>query len=321
MGKNATQAGSIDTAGYKLTSEVYLNLTKDQAQSGFKWIAPMEMFDAFSRVKMILLETGKEKNTCVDFNIKPQDIALIMKKLDFCVDAMMLKKHNDAGKTAAQTPVFHMGSLKGKTPYQVFVENGREALVSQRNFLYQNIQKFPNNAPLITEIDRVLAGGTGQEAEHYVIYEEKFKIPNAKKVDAQGKTRAYGVTISCFPGNTNAPFKVSAFECKCIPKTDERGMTCAAKGSVSDKKMLTADFDERNFYNFISGLKQRVDGFVYSFTAWAIKTSDVMYAAERQKAINTKNNTHPVNVGQQGEAPNAATQGAGQMAGYGYQRY
>lgn len=314
MGKNATQAASIDTAGHKLTGEIYLNVTKDQAQEGFKWITPMEMFDTFSRVKVILLETRKEKNSFVEFNIKPQDIALIMKKLDFCVDAMMLNKHNSTAAGSAQSPVFNMGSSKGKTPYQVLMEMGPDTLIKQRAFLVQNIQKFPQNGPLITEIDRVLAGGAGQEAEHYLIYEEKFKIPNSKKLDKQGKTRAYGVSISCFPGNKNAPFKVSAFECKCIPKTDEKGMTCAAKGSVSDKKMLTADFDERSFYNFMNTLKQRVDGFVYTFTSWAVKTANIMYESERKKNLETKAHSGSTQ-------PQTGVSVMNPAPGYGYQHY
>lgn len=120
------------------------------------------------------------------------------------------EKHN----SPAYTEKFVTGSLKGKTPAQVLLENGekgKEILKKQSEWLTSNLTKFPNNQKLIDAI---------KDAESINIEELKGSSDAVK--DASTQTPISILEIGCRPltRKTRKDGMCLCYECQVTWHTD-----------------------------------------------------------------------------------------------------
>ena len=200
----------------KQTFYVESNLTSplDNGESG----SPFNIYGkSYARYKFVAINENKK---CATANIKVDEMIALIEKSRICYrkateELMFGSNSNNAADTKlsiAYTVKYPHGSYKGKSPAQVLLEEGREALEKNKKFLLVNVSKFPNNQKIIDAIDDALvlddlgqlsaesANSVKQNVNSATLYSAEMR-PLVRKVREDGKTFIYEVSVKWELGN------------------------------------------------------------------------------------------------------------------------
>lgn len=116
--------------------------------------------ETFSRFKFVLINKDKKPATA---NISVKELPAIFRKIQNLSlrDMMAAQKHSEEpGKSLAYTTTIATGRLKGKTPAALLSEDAQTnkgLLISQRNWLKENLARYPKNGEQIQAIEEALS--------------------------------------------------------------------------------------------------------------------------------------------------------------------
>lgn len=146
-----------------------LKKAKKDEMAGKKTNMPFMIFDNMSMAEFVLI--GEDK-VCTKFSIRISDLYNLLdiskymysKELESRLLTGNLNQNQnksmeiEAEKSAAYSLTFQMGRLAGKTPAQVLMEkDGEQRLIAQREYLEQNLSKYPRNQQMISAINQALS--------------------------------------------------------------------------------------------------------------------------------------------------------------------
>lgn len=115
--------------------------------------------DTFSRFKFVLI--SKEKRPAAA-NVPVKELPAIFQKIRNLSLRDMLsvqKQKSEPSKSPAYTTTINAGTLKGKTPAALLLEDAqtnKRLLINQKNWLESNLGRYPRNAAQITAIEDAL---------------------------------------------------------------------------------------------------------------------------------------------------------------------
>lgn len=115
--------------------------------------------DTFSRFKFVLISKEKRPATA---NVPVNELPAIFQKIRNLSLRDMLsvqKQKSEPSKSPAYTTTINAGTLKGKTPAALLLEDAqtnKRLLINQKNWLESNLGRYPRNAAQITAIEDVL---------------------------------------------------------------------------------------------------------------------------------------------------------------------
>lgn len=115
--------------------------------------------DTFSRFKFVLINKEKRPATA---NVPVNELPAIFQKIRNLSLRDMLsvqKQKSEPSKSPAYTTTINAGTLKGKTPAALLLEDAqtnKRLLINQKNWLESNLGRYPRNAAQITAIEDAL---------------------------------------------------------------------------------------------------------------------------------------------------------------------
>lgn len=115
--------------------------------------------DTFSRFKFVLISKEKRPATA---NVPVKELPAIFQKIRNLSLRDMLsvqKQKSEPSKSPAYTTTINAGTLKGKTPAALLLEDAqtnKRLLINQKNWLESNLGRYPRNAAQITAIEDAL---------------------------------------------------------------------------------------------------------------------------------------------------------------------
>lgn len=176
---------------------------------GYNEESPYKLFGKFSRFAFSILDSSDGVKKTATANIRPSEMPAIVAKTNIALKQNVLytpsEAVTEANDSPAYTVTFGMGSLKGKTPAQVILEGKGKELMQQRNFLLENLNKYPKNRKIVEAIDdavklykenkleRKEKGKT--ETKELVIYKAGMH-PLIRNTREDGKCKVYDMTIA-----------------------------------------------------------------------------------------------------------------------------
>ena len=232
---------------------------------------------AYSRLKLSIFE----KNGGVNGNIRESEIEAIYIASKACVD-----KYLCAPAEVEETQVpFITGRNKGKTPAQVLEETGNlDILRSEKQFLKQNVDRFPKNKEIIDSIDRAaIAFKNGKPIKSkgaLNIYHSDSR--SVGKIDENGMKRIYGIDITFFKGK----FNVTINNCKAPVDTEENGSLRVRMRESIEQKSLNFEMDWAEWIAAISKCNRAADSYDKCTFSYAWKEAEKLesknaYIAQR----------------------------------------
>jgi len=115
--------------------------------------------DTFSRFKFVLISKEKRPATA---NVPVNELPAIFQKIRNLSLRDMLsvqKQKSEPSKSPAYTTTINAGTLKGKTPAALLLEDAqtnKRLLINQKNWLESNLGRYQRNAAQITAIEDAL---------------------------------------------------------------------------------------------------------------------------------------------------------------------
>lgn len=161
--------------------------------------------DVFSPMSVMQIQISNQidgKTVSVKANVKVMDCIRLIEKtkhLSHRIVDMQLESGSGNETQKGTGATFRFGNYAGKTPAEVLASDGADALKKQRNFLAQNVAKYPDNQKIIDAIDEALSETPAQNEPKRVIVtrliEPEFKY-YVSDVDSKGRTRCYKLCIT-----------------------------------------------------------------------------------------------------------------------------
>ena len=179
---------------------------------------------------------------------------------------------NKVDSSSAYSVRLANGNLKGKTPAEVLQEGegGRQALLSQREWLAKNLQRYPNNQKQIDAIDAAIrlsdAGElvsapcqSGAEGKVITLYDAQYR-PLRSRQKENGKCFVYNITISWIVGQEYpVSVKITNYYAPVVQKED--GMlnvrSSEAEDRFTNEMLLTA----AEWNNVLAMIERNMDQF------------------------------------------------------------
>ena len=170
--------------------------------------SPYKVYGKFSRFALTIMDSSSVKNETVTANIRVSDFAIIRQKSCIALEHGMFHEKNQATESAspAYTEIIGMGTLKGKSPAQVILEGNGKELIKQRQFLMNNLEKYPGNKKMLYAIDQAITlykqnnlaptHKTAVASDHTVEIYRAGMHPLIRKRRDDGKCFVYDMSIS-----------------------------------------------------------------------------------------------------------------------------
>lgn len=222
----------------------------------------LDIHSQFSRFEFSILDYEKSKS--IKANIPPKDIPAIAAMTKIALEKILDYKPTD--NSPAYTTQLLAGEFKGKTPANILCTDPskRDALKKQRDFLDKNSAKFKANKKQVEAIDDALnlfdIGELKEAADPIIpIYDKDVKIPNAKKLDENGKTFIYGIWINCNLA-MKYPFVIKIMNGKSKVKV-ENGQTTADLTTLSDKEEYEMSLDKETWIQWVDEFESSLKEF------------------------------------------------------------
>lgn len=161
----------------------------------------LNVFSPMSVMQLQISNVIDEKTVTVKANVKVMECIRLIEKtkhLSHRILDMQLESGSGNETQKGTGATFRFGSYAGKTPAEVLASDGADALKKQRDFLAQNVAKYPDNQKIIDAIDEALsATSTQNELKRTIVtrlIEPGFKY-YVSDTDSQGRTRCYNLNV------------------------------------------------------------------------------------------------------------------------------
>ena len=242
------------------------SLTTEEMYRGDR--VPYEIHNNYSVFKLVILKNG----TSCYANIPPKALKDIELNTNFANDILLKSKQRVATSGqkkeggSAFTVKFFLGDFKGLSPAEILLKDpaNKDKLLSQIDFLSANLEKYPRNKGQIDAINEAIQlfdsgklnadcvdddGSSGTDPIE--IYVEDVKIPDMRKIDKNGNTFVYSISIKCHPEMAQ-PYVVNITNCMAPPIKGEM-----SKVKLSEaKSKIDASFTmtKREWNNMMSAM-------------------------------------------------------------------
>ena len=237
---------------------------------------PLEMHSNFSRFTLTILQGEKQGTgttyTSVKANIPATDVDYINAKLKLAKQEILKVQTCTPTETVsiAYTQKLYDKNFKGKTPSEVLLANpeAKKDLLKVREFLEKNKEKYKANAVQIQAIDeaiQLLENGKlkniSASTKNIMVYEEPIKIPNANKVDENGLTFVYSISIVCMP-DRDYSFAINIMNAKAptVMNTITKSKT-AEMSKIQDKHEFSMLLTEKEMVRLVKRMSKTLEHF------------------------------------------------------------
>ena len=231
----------------------------------------LEMHAGYSRFVFTILDQTSGKMNAIKANLHADEVELLKVKTEFAINYMMENVLNTSDLPASTAYTVKMASKEfaGKTPAQILNEDpsNKEKLISCKEWLTENLTKYPRNQEQIDAIDDaldLLAFGTLKDVSTssglIELYREDIKIPNATKVNENGKTFVYSFSIVCDPSK-DFPFAINIQNCYATPIKSATGQITANMKSADNNMKTSILLTTEEWYKVV----KKMDGIVRCF--------------------------------------------------------
>ena len=216
--------------------------------------SPMELHSGFSRFELTIVD--KETNTTPTANIPAEDVYYILESSRVALGQVLKGAVPTGGTTETSTAYTQKlidKNFKGQTPAEVLLKDATQetALTNTRNWLAQNVDKYPANKAQITAIDdaikllhegKLSAKNVSTSTANIEIYKTDYKFKSKK--NEKGYNLIYGVEIICDPAK-NYPFAITIMNCYAPVETGAGGQKAikmnAAENTAKSTLLMTKD--------------------------------------------------------------------------------
>ena len=193
-------------------------------------VPPLELHSGYSRFKFTIVDKSGEQTVTPMANIPCRDIDCIKLKTDLAMQAYFLggsttaigEERSSFGNSPAFTYTLADKKYRGKTPAAVLIENPQEKdnLLKSKQWLQENIGKYPGNKDQIAAIDDAVklleigelqaAPTTAIPASAKTIYKTEYK--HFTQTNEQGHSLVYYINIT-FDPSMKYPFICEISNC------------------------------------------------------------------------------------------------------------
>lgn len=205
---------------------------------------------------------------------------------------------------AAQAVAIANGKLKGKTPLSALQEGQIDALRQQRNWLSDNLPKYPGNRKQIEAIDAALylhdhnllsmqepgngsAGsipmGAMQQNEDFVLLEASPKGQGRKADPETGLSPCHEISIIWHTGN-RYPVEVKIVNYDAPVEKFAGGGQNVRRAEKKNETSLSFRLDEATFFNDVRLIKSHMERFEALYACNQFQDADACEDANRKKA-------------------------------------
>lgn len=231
---------------------------------------PLEMHSTFSRFVLTIIDF--ESGTKIaKANLPAGTIAYILKQTELAMETLASAKTVENTNTSlAYTQKLFSKEYGGMTPgeYLLSHPDGKENLEKTSAWLKANLSKYPRNQQQINAIEEAISLFEAGELKapqsvtgsSFCVYKDDIKIPNISKLDEDGYTFVYNISIQCTPGR-NYPFAVNIMNCMAPPIKDESGQSKVELSSAKDKIVNSIMLSEQEWYFLIHRMDRTVNMF------------------------------------------------------------
>ena len=282
------QCYSVKRLKQVLSIETHLYVPKDDGPEN-----PLEK-PGFSRFRLTIIDKTGSRIIYPFANIPERDVSAISKATDTAYFSKLTygapqTPQAETGSSAAYTARFHLGFNKGKTPAEVLLESPdkREALLKDREYLKERVDKYAANQVIIDGIDDAIAlfdagklvkEDLTEKAPVIVIYDQKYKYLSQMK-DKEGRCKVYSIKMYC-DLSRKYPFIVEVENAMGFIKKTETGATNVDATSLVNKEKSTMHLTDGEFVGMVATMDTSCKAFQYeSFTSQYKKAQDLAYKA------------------------------------------
>ena len=205
---------------------------------------------------------------------------------------------------AAQAVAIANGKLKGKTPLSALQEGQIDALRQQRNWLSDNLPKYPGNRKQIEAIDAALylhdhnllsmqepgngsAGsipmGAVQQNEDFVLLEASPKGQGRKADPETGLSPCHEISIIWHTGN-RYPVEIKIVNYDAPVEKFAGGGQNVRRAEKKNETSLSFRLDESTFFNDVRLIKSHMERFEALYACNQFQDADACEDANRKKA-------------------------------------
>ncbi len=230
---------------------------------------PLEMHSGFSRFVLTILVKGKAAKA----NIPASAAAYIQKKTELAMDRILTYKlegsHEEESLSLAYTQKIFGKNFNNKTAAEILQDpNMKNELIKQRDFLKQNMDKYKANKLQVEAIDdaiKLLESGkldkknVNSSNKTFEIYNEDIKIPNANKLDDNGNTFVYSISIICSL-DRDYPFAINITNCY-APPVNKGGKVTVEMSKAKDVTKHSILLSEEEFFRVVRKMSTSLDHF------------------------------------------------------------
>jgi len=236
---------------------------------------PLEI-PGYSLFKLTIIDKKGNKTITPFANIPEADVSMIKTVTDIAIEEAVKNKvdASEALTAGATSSVrFRTGQYIGKTPMEILMENPEQnkgKLLAQKDFLAKNVEKFPNNQPVMDAIDEAITlheSGSNvnvepQKSTHIIIYEQKVKIlERIKKKGDDSRCRIYNITMA-YDSTKKNPFTIRIANGFAKINKTAIGAMQADMRSVVDKEESTMSLTESEFVSMVNRMNELHEAFV-----------------------------------------------------------
>lgn len=164
---------------------------------------PYTVYGKFSRFAISILDITNGTKS-VRGNIKPSEIADISYRSEYALNKHIEAEINSVNTSSTSTlstaysVKITSGTLKGKTPATVLLEGNDSYLENQREWLQQNLSRYPNNKVQIDAIN------------------EAFKLKREGKLDKSASNNSGGTIVTLYDGGMHPLTRKTREDGKCF---------------------------------------------------------------------------------------------------------
>lgn len=228
---------------------------------------PLEMHSGFSRFVLTILEKGNAARA----NIPAEDADYILEKTNAAIKEIMKYKMNSNESdqlSPAYTQKLFGKNFENKTPAEILKDPSRKAeLLKQRDFLKANMEKYKANRLQVEAIDDAiklleagkLDGSINAKSTTIEIYTEDIKIPNISKVNEDGNTFVYNLSIVCNLDKIY-PFTITIMNCY-APPIKGTGKIGVEMSKAKDQLKHSIMLSEKEFFRIAKKMEKSLDNF------------------------------------------------------------
>lgn len=228
---------------------------------------PLET-SGFSRFELTIVNKATSGTQTATANIPVLDIPYIKETTRIALEQLLLNKPTNTSATATPTSVAYTQKLfdknfKGQTPAEVLLKDPSQEtqLVNVKNWLEQNVDKYPANKAQIVAISEAInllhSGKLTADTPNVVtnaniqIYKSEYKFKSKK--NEKGYNLIYGIDVVCDP-TRNYPFIINIMNCYAPVETGANGQKSVKMNVAEQTVKLQVMVSKEEWFAMISKL-------------------------------------------------------------------